>query len=122
MAEMTTEPATATALNADGVAPDGSRRQGAFWNLTQPLAPGQSATITAVFTSATNVTYTVIAQDWDGFSEAAHSARAFSSLRAADQKAVLDFLKMQTIQGIVGEGGVGIAAPEIEVPDLGLGG
>ena len=115
-------PATATALNADGVAPDGSRRQGAFWNLTQPLAPGQSATITAVFTSATNVTYTVIAQDWDGFSEAAHSARAFSSLRAVDQKAVLDFLKMQTIQGIVGEGGIGIVAPEIEVPDLGLGG
>jgi predicted alpha/beta-fold hydrolase len=75
-----------------------------------------------VFTSATNVTYTAIVQDWDGFSEAAASTRAFSSLRAADQKAVLDFLKMQTIQGIVGEGGIGVPAEEVELPDLGLGG
>ena len=115
-------PATATAFNASGTAADGSRRQGAFWNITQPIAPGQSVTVQAVFTSASNVTYTAIVQDWDGFSEAAASTRAFSSLRAADQKAVLDFLKMQTIEGIVGEGGIGVPATEVELPDLGLGG
>lgn len=111
-------PATATALNINGLAPDGSRRQGAFWNVTQSLAPGQSVTVTAIYTSATNVTCSVVAQDWDGFSEAAASARAFSTLRAADQKAIMDFLKVQTVQGLVGEGGIGVAGAELELPDV----
>ncbi|MEQ1634218.1 MAG: hypothetical protein ABL997_17695, partial [Planctomycetota bacterium] len=111
-------PATAVAFNAHGLAADGLRRQGAYWNITQPIPPGASATIQAVFQSATNVTYSVIAQDFDGFSEAAAQTRAFSALRATDQKAILDFLKVQTIQGMVGEGGAPLLAEEVELPDL----
>ncbi len=111
-------PATATAINANTLAPDGSRRQGSSWNITQSLAPGQSATITAIYTSATNVMCNVIAQDWDGFSEAAASARAFSTLRATDQKAIMDFLKVQTVDGLVGEGALPPAGGELELPDV----
>lgn len=114
-------PTTATAFNAHGLSCDGSRRQGAYWNVTQPLAPGASTTVQAVFNSPTNVTYSVLVQDFDGFSEAAAMTRAFLALRANDQKAVLDFLKVQTIQGAVGEGGLAPVGPELELPD-GIGG
>ena len=114
-------PATALAFNANGLSPDGTRRQGAYWNLTQPIPPGASIAIQAVFQSPTNVTYTVIVQDFDGYSEAAAATRAFTTLRAADQKAILDFLKVQTIQGMVGEGGAPIVPMEVELAD-GVGG
>ncbi|MGE3174075.1 MAG: hypothetical protein AB7O97_15720 [Planctomycetota bacterium] len=103
-------PGTALAQNADGRAPDGSRREGSFWNVEQPLAPGESVSVDLVFQSNANVTYELLVQDFDGFSEAAASAHAFLRLSSRDQGAMVDFLKVQVINGQVGEGSGGIDA------------
>ncbi len=113
-------PGTASAANAHGLAPDGGRRHGAYWNLEQPIPPGGEVTIDLVFESPSEVTYSLLVQDFDGFSEGAASTLAFSRLRANDQKAILDFLGVQTILGLFGEGGPGVIVVEpAELPDLG---
>jgi hypothetical protein len=101
-------PASASAANADGLAPDGQRREGAFWSIVDPLAPGASVSLTLVFLATSEVTYELVVQDHNGFSEAVASARAFLRLRSSDQQAVVDFLRVQTINGQFGEGSGGL--------------
>src|SRR5262245_10393157 len=83
-------PANASAEHADGVAPGGQRREGAFWTITTPLAPGASIDLTLRFLAATEVTYELTVMDHNGFSEAVASTRAFLRLRGSEQQSIVD--------------------------------
>jgi hypothetical protein len=115
-------PASASAENADGLAPDGQRREGAFWSITSPLAPGAAVDLTLVFLATTEVSYELTVQDHAGFSEAVASTRAFLSLRSSDQQSIVDFLKVQTINGQLGEGSGGLVGPPTKTTLLQIGG
>lgn len=95
-----------TLTNADGTAPDGGLRQGAFKRITTGIAAGGSVVLTLTFNNPQGVPliYGLTIQNHDGYSEAVASAQAFKALATSDQNAVIDFLRAQLIGGKVGEG------------------
>jgi len=104
------------AANANGTAPDGGLRQGAFWNLVTSsgsLAPGASATLNLVFNSPmgqAGLSYDLAIQD-GGFSEAVASIQAYKALvsaSAGNKTDLINYLRAQLINGKVGEGSGGV--------------
>ena len=109
------------AANAAGTAPDGGLRQGAFWNIitsTGSLAPGQSATLNLIFENPkgggggkkNELLYGLAIQD-SGFSEAVASIEAYKALVAANasnRADLINYLRVQLINGKVGEGSGGV--------------
>ncbi len=101
------------AANADGTAPDGGTRQGALWKISNTfgsIAPGGSETRTLVFNNPlgkTSLFYGLAIQD-GGFSEAVASIKAYKGLSASQQANLIDYLRVQFINGKVGEGSGGV--------------
>ncbi len=116
------QPMSALAQNTDGLGPDGQRREGSFWVLTEPIAPGQSVDVLMVFQSGSNVSLQLTVQDHNGFSEAAAVTAAFLRLRPTEQASIVDFLKVQTINGQTGEGSGGIDLHNTKAATLQVGG
>src|SRR5262249_29778857 len=104
------------AANANGTAPGGGLRQGAFWNVvtsTGSLAPGASATLTLAFNrpmGQAGLVYSLAIQD-GGYSEAVASIQAFKALvsaSAGNRTDLINFLRVQLIMGKVAEGSGGV--------------
>jgi len=109
------------AANAAGPSPDGGLRQGAFWNIGSSLLPGGSAQLTLVFNNPmgkTNLFYGLAIQD-GGSSEAVASIQAYKALvsaNASNQSDLINFLRVQVINGKVGEGSGGVQGKPGVVP------
>jgi hypothetical protein len=109
------------AANADGRAPDGELQQGAFWLISNgagSIAPGGSETRTLVFDNPlgkTNLFYRLAIQD-GGFSEAVASIQAYKELSASQKADLIDYLRVQFINGKVGEGSGGVQGKPGVVP------
>jgi hypothetical protein len=91
-----------TARNS-GAAPDGTKRQGAFWNITTPIAPGGTATLQLSFVNPVfaALQYDLAVQKFTDYSEAAFSARGFRDLSPALQQNIVDFLRAQVVADAV---------------------
>ncbi len=90
-----------------------SSRQGAFWVVPNPVGdsipPGGSVTVNLTFSNPNwqVLQYGLLVQDNVGYSEAAASADAFQALTPSAQQDLVNFLRVQLIQGKVGEGSGG---------------
>lgn len=98
------------AANAAGTAPDGGRRQGAFWHITQSIPAGGSVTLNLQFENPdwALLEYALSILDDIGGSEAAASIHAYKNqLSDGDRSDILNFLRVQLISGKLGEGSGG---------------
>jgi len=84
--------------------PDGAFREGSAWHLTASIPPGGAVQLALDFASPAPVSFGLLVQDEAGYSEAAAQAHAFLALPAAEQQAIVAFLRAQAIGGLVGEG------------------
>jgi mono/diheme cytochrome c family protein len=98
-------PASAVGEGTDGLAPDGTGREGAWWAVDETILPGRSIKKTISFWTERRLPLSfqlALATD-DGWSEAVASARAFRLLPAAQQAKVIAFLRAQLIANTPGE-------------------
>jgi len=114
-------------INVDGTAPDGTTRQGAYKTIassTGSLAPGASATVNLVFShngppnGFLPLHYSLAIQD-GGFSEAVASIQAYKALVSANpsnRTDLINYLRVQLINGKVGEGSGGVQGKPGVVP------
>ncbi len=83
----------------------GSRRQGAFWSLTERLPAGASKTFLLQFDNPQSAAlrFDLAVQTDAGYSEAVASSAAFAALSPSQQNQVISFLRAQTIDDYSGE-------------------
>ena len=98
-------PATSTATNVSLSGPHGQGREGSVWLIESPIPAMSSITVDLEFQSPTPVTFGLVVQDHDGYSEAVASARAFLALPTRSQDAIIGFLRAQLIDGRIAEDG-----------------
>ena len=98
------------AANAVGTDPAGGRRQGAFWLINNDIPAGGSAMLTLEFENPSSqpLDYALAILDDVGDSEAVASAHAYRTLLSdSDRSDLINFLRVQLIDGKVGEGSGG---------------
>ena len=91
---------------ADGAAPGGGLRHGAFWTIEEPIAASATVNVVVFFlnTAQLPLEYDLTAQDHVGFSEAVAVTKAYEALSPADRDDVIDFLRAQLIEDTPAEG------------------
>src|SRR5262249_2075659 len=82
-------------IGPDGGAIGPQPTNGSFWEIRSPLAPGQSATITAKFFNPRNLRLSLLfdVADQVGFSEALDEELAFERLSRTNKDAIINFLR-----------------------------
>ena len=101
-------PVASTAANVDQSGPHGAGREGSVWLIESPIQPNESVSMNLRFLSPVPVSFDLVVQDHDDYSEAVASTRAFLALPTSAQDNIIGFLRAQTIDGRLGENGTSI--------------